>query len=497
MRRMTRPPFKPMQQGFVSVIVLLFLIAFVLFVLMQTLSLSGSKSLDAQQSLDSVAALALADSGREIAVGSITDAVNTNDAVFSSQCSSFNSGSPTALGRGTFQYVPSTTPATNSLCPIRVTGTVNSANQTIEAWMNFSDVIGTANWGTAPTMTLNNPYNTPAVALFDLAWRIHGSATHGNGGGNSTASPCTLPSCVAQWNNQSSNGSPSVGSLGTTVAVGAKGSATVVQTISRSMDYVEVGMMFGGLTVLPSIIGNFATGNGADTGTTNNSNSTVSTGTTTSGEANSWCQGADTLAFGISGRGPDGGPPYDYTGSFASIAFNSTGTPAQPINLTWVSHYPNTDGSSPNSWGDVFAEVWYTYNPYFKLTNTNSAGKSVTVSSTTGLKAGTILKVYSGTGALPGSTTIASITDATHFVLSNTPTTALVNATLCGGICALFDNPSSATATTTFQVTRNTSAAQQWASGFVCLSGVDPTKIRRIATSSLSIQQWHQVVNGE
>ena len=102
-------PAQRLQQGVVSVIALLFLVSVVVFILMQSLSRSGSKALESQQYFDSTAALALAESGRELAVTSIANAVSADDTQFLTSCSSYASSSPIAMGRGTFQYSPSTT----------------------------------------------------------------------------------------------------------------------------------------------------------------------------------------------------------------------------------------------------------------------------------------------------------------------------------------------------------------------------------------------------
>lgn len=113
------------------------------------------------------------------------------------------------------------------------------------------------------------------------------------------------------------------------------------------------------------------------------------------------------------------------------------------------------------------------------------------------MKVGTVIKVYSGSGAFASNTTITSITDSTHFTVNTAPTTKLTNATICGGICAYFDNPSSNAANTVFSLTRATAAAQQWAGGFTCLSGVDPALVRRVAHSGVNRKSWREVNSDE
>ena len=480
------PAQKPQpQRGFVSVLSLLFLVSVVVFILMKSIDMSGSKALETQQYFESTAALALAESGKEIALASITSAVNADDQAFVASCGGLASSSPIAMGQGSFQFITSPTASSASLCPVRVKGTVRSANRILEAWMNLSFINGTGGYGTQPTLTLQNRYNTSAAVVFNLAWRRQGSTGHSPPGGQADASTCILPSCGMQWNLESSSGLPSVGSLGTSLGVNPGASVSVAQTLSVDRNYAEVGLMLGGLTSLPSWSGSYYD----NKETANTANQTVTYGTTTNG-TNSWCSAADTLVFGVSGRGDD-----DPSAAFSSVLFNSAGS--TPVSLTWVSHFPNTDGSSPDMYGDIFSEIWYAYNPYALLSNASSVGTTVTVSSTSGLQAGTLLKVNAGTGLLQGSTRVSSVLSATQFVVDKAPTTTLSNATICGGICALFNGTSAANLKTTFALTRATAAAQQWAGGFVCFSGVDPNKVRRITSSHLHVQQWHEVVSGE
>ena len=477
------------QRGFVSVLALLFLISVVAFILMKSVNMSGAKGLDSQQYFDGVAALGLAESGKEVAAATLTTDINTDDSAFLTSCAQFTSSPPVSVGQGTFQFVPSPTASSSALCPVRIKGTVRSAQRTLETWINLSFINGTGGYGKQPSMTLQNRYSTPAAAVFNLAWRRQSSTGHPEApGGQAVASTCTLPSCGMRWNIESSSGLPSVGSLGTTLGVNANSNVVVQQTLDKDRNYAEVGLILGGLSAQPVLKGSYSD----NKETANTQNQTVTTGTTSSGEGAGWCNGADTLVFGVSGRGDD-----DPTAAFSSVVFNSAGSPAQPVNMTWVSHFPNTDGSSPNTFGDVFSEIWYTYNPYALMNNASSSGSTVTVTSTTGLQAGTLLQVYSGTGLFQGSTRVLSVPSATQFIVDKAPTVALANATVCGGICALFNNPSSASSKTTFSLTRASAAAQQWAGGFVCFSGVDPNKVRRITSSRLHVQQWHEVVSSE
>jgi hypothetical protein len=493
MHRLNTKPRVNRQGGFVSIAAVVFVILCVFFILTQTLGMLGNKSIDSVQYLHGMKALYNAESGLERALGSISNAIAADDSQLDTACAAArldNSGStnPIAFAGGSFQYDSNITPTPPvGICGIRVIGKFGQAQRTLQSLVNMSSEIGTAGFGHSIMMRLQNNANVPGVAVFNLAWRRHGSTGYSTSGGQVDASACTLPSCGLQWNIESSSGIPSVGTLGTAVGIGATSGVDVVQTLTQDSNYSEVGMVMPGLVAQPVIKGHFAD----DKRTANTANQSITTGDTPSGEANGWCNAADTLVFGVSGRGND-----DVTGAFSSVVFNSAGSPAQPIPLTWIAHFPNTDGTTPGVFGDVFSEIWYTYNPYVLLTGATSSGTTITVPTAVTLKAGTILKVYSGTGTLAGNTKVAAdVTNQTQFQVTAAPTTALNNATLCGGICALFNDPASASSSTTFALTRATNAAQQWAGGFICLSGVDPTKVRRIARSSARISQWNEIAS--
>lgn len=62
---------------------------------------------------------------------------------------------------------------------------------------------------------------------------------------------------------------------------------------------------------------------------------------------------------------------------------------------------------------------------YTSSQGATSNGTTITVASTTGLVAGQTVFVYSGTGAFAANTLVSSVTNATTFVVSANPTTAL------------------------------------------------------------------------
>ncbi len=491
------------QRGFVSIAAVFFVILGVFSILTQTLGMLGHKASDSVQYLEGIKALLIAESGVERSVAIVSGIVAADDTQLNAACDAAkktNAGVsnqaiqfPSDVPHGSFQYDSSITSAPGT-CAVRVTGLYNQAQRTLQTLINVASEIGTAGFGHNIAMRLENNTAVPGVAVFNLAWRRHGSTGNSTSGGQATATRCPLPSCNLEWTLESSSGEPSVGALGTAVNIGAKTGVDVIQTLSEDRNYSEVGMVMPGIAGLPTLVGNFYDSKR----TANTANNTVTTGDTSSGEAKGWCAQADTLVFGVSGRGND-----NVTGAYASVVFNTNGNPAQPIAMNWIAHYPNTDGSTPGVFGDVFSEIWYTYNPYVMLSGaTSKSGETGTINMAASLPnaliKGTILKVYSGTGKFAGSTQVLDTVAAgsTQFKVTATPSTALANATVCGGICALFDNPSSPSSSTTFALTRATDAAQQWAGGFVCLRGVDPSKIRRIARSQAKISQWNEVTSG-
>lgn len=497
-----------------SVITMLFLALVVLFILGKSLMMSGSKGLESQQQFDSVAAQAVAESGLELSMGSISNAVSLNESAFTSQCDSFDTSNTIDFGRGKFQYVHSKTTRTSKLCPIRVKGMVNNAERTLEAQVNFEWEIGTGNYGglatlNPPTMTLKNPYDVAAAAVFNLAWRVKDSLGHPEATGNNAIGiPC--PGCPVAWNLNSSAGNNAVGSLGSIRSVEKNKEVSITQTLDQNRNYVEVGLILGGYstTIPPTNTGSYS--DDKQTGNTSNSlitygnipNKGMSPTSRPLQDSGNWCYQADTLVFGLSGRGPD---TYNYSAKLSAVDFNTSGTPAQQLSFKYVAHYPNTDGTSLGTAGDVYADIWYIYNSYANIPNATAAVGSTTVGVTAPitLKKDTYLKVYSGPGQLQGFTQVAAdVKDAYSFAITKPiPAGGALDgtSTLCGGICAIFDNPSDGSAATRLKVTRTpeAAAAQQYAGGLACFAGVDPTKIKPVTTSGKLKYLWHEVATNE
>lgn len=99
------------------------------------------------------------------------------------------------------------------------------------------------------------------------------------------------------------------------------------------------------------------------------------------------------------------------------------------FDLSWENSWRASTG--PSNWDAAWVFVKFMVgvsNPV--LTGASSSGTTVTVSSTANLRAGMPVVVSSGTGTFDANTVISSISSATTFVVSATPTVALSNATV-------------------------------------------------------------------
>jgi hypothetical protein len=662
-----REPARLRQRGVMSMFVAVLLLVGVLFILGQAMGIIGTRSADNMQQLDSTAALALAESGlqRSQAILGASASYGTD-----ASCTGITGG-PFALGRGSFTYGTSvSTPPTCGLsggapceeCAVTVTGTVGSASRTLNHQYFMAISNGVAGRGQTVTMVLKNTYTVPATALFNLAWQRQSS------GGNADATFCAngASGCGLQWNEESSNGNPSIGGMGVTVEIPASTlSKVVVQNLSFSRDYVEVGGLFPSTSSsYPTVVGTYwddkhvsrltavnngSTGNvingaAGGTGTCNSAPTTYPSGGSGSFQAdtcNQWCTGADTLIFGVAGRSATSAD------KFNGVTFHTSGTSAQNVALSFLVHFPNIDGSTPNASGKAYSEIWYAHNPAYTSTGTgagvtsytsavkataganpvlqanitnndttmtvasladanskiclgdtlsgdnningavitapagcNGSGttytfspaatgvvnkSNVVVSSTTlrvqgatganfsagtanvstggtvsiasgpsggnytlGAAAnlggtvyvtqgansstirvpagsalpsvGTRVAVYSvgsspaGAGSFSSGSIVQSVgTDS--FTVPSAPSTGLYGATLCGGTCAFFNAPSSASSSnlTEFTVSRSSNTTQ-WSGGFICLSGVDASKISPVTATTLKTGRWQETV---
>ncbi len=395
----------------VTVWAVIFLITAVIFVLSQTLNIIGSNSIDNSRQLESTQAFFLAESGLErargimassAASGALTDRVCTGittDGLCGTGSFSLDTGRSFCYHLAESRQNTCTGTGTGlcTTCTVRITGTAGSASRTLNLKINLTSDNGVTGFGTKVTMTLKNTLGVPATAIFNLAWRRNGgTAGQTVTDGSASASICPGGICGLQWNVESSGGGEtSAGSMGVSVGNIATGSTTTVtQTISANRNYAEVGAWFPGFAgppiITPTFIGSYWRDNSQGSGleTVNNAASNPSYGETNSGVATpsgtcttptnstntrqsctSWCNGADTLVFGVSARSAT------VANEITDVRFNTDGSPSQNFALARVAHFPNTDGTTPNATGDIYSEIWKAYNPnYLSANPANSAG---------------------------------------------------------------------------------------------------------------------------
>jgi hypothetical protein len=107
---------------------------------------------------------------------------------------------------------------------------------------------------------------------------------------------------------------------------------------------------------------------------------------------------------------------------------------------------------------------------------------------------GPIIAVASGTGLFAAGTKVESVSGSTFTVPSSTPiVTPLRDAKLCGGICALFNDPSSTSSFTDFTVNKS-AGTTYWSGGFMCLSGVKDSLIIPVTSSTTTTYQWKESI---
>ena len=516
---------------------------------------SQEATIDTSVESQSVQALMVAESGVERALTSMKDATPAAGGFLNaSDCASttFGPSQPYTIGAGTFSYTsaaptPSACTTACTGCDFQVAGTVGFTTRTIGVSTGFSSG-GVAGFGTRIRARVTTTLS-PTAAVFNLAYR---RLMSGFGGGQASVTTCT--GCTVGWDIESSSGAPSVGSEGVFDSIATPGTYLVDQTLSTARNYAEVGAVFTQATgATLSRIGSYSDSTGGSGTQTAGTSGTV-TGETTNGASNSstWCAGADTLVYGVSGRSTD------TSDTLWSVRFGK--------NAPALTRIQRQNGLT----GDIFSEIWYAYNPnYLSASGATSSGTTVTVTSTTGLVVGTRVavkrtapagagefKTFLGTGSISGTTltvtavsagtvfvgalvsgrdgsgvkiadgtyitalgtgtggtgtytiggssqTVSSATisggtavtavpSSTTFTVSAAPTTALSgsNTVVCGGTCAFFDHTGASTKTG-FSIIKS-AGTSQWASGFMCLAGVDATNIKEITNISIKPTNWYE-----
>ena len=381
---------RPRQHGMVTVLVMLFLVATVVFALSQMLNVSSGNVIDGQRQSDSTAAFYLAESGLERAQASLSDAYSTN--INNTSCTGI--ATTYNLGLGTVALAGVSAPPTCdndtgtpcTVCTVTSTGQVGISTRTLTRDLALTITNGTTCNG-ANSSCSNNPVtwrlrlkNTAAVAgigIFNLTYIRQG----GNTATCAAGSNCQLQLALTS----PSNGVNSTGLQGNAVLIPAGVTYPIYQTMSRGVNnLVEVGTFFLGTTA-PSLTGPTANPGAASYWDDNKNNPATTVGpsgsntggtndgTATSGgtcrapnfaaqDCTSWCHGGDTLVFSFAGN------VTTLTDELSSVTFGTNASVGQNFPMTRVTKYPTTlIGGAPTN---VDAEIWYARNPNFSPAST-------------------------------------------------------------------------------------------------------------------------------
>lgn len=512
---------RPRQQGFVAILAVLAISMVVAVILKQSVEISATKASTGLQQSDSVAALAQAQNGTEIALQKLSAAFNANPDL-TTACAASNLGLTTentalngSTGPASFTFVAAMA-SVNGYCKIRVKGTMRAANRTIETWVKANVTYGTIGFGTNPTLTLTNTWPVvDAIGIFNTGWGVRSSDGHSVSGGNVDCTDCQ--STKTLWYKTLTGTGRDTGGAGNySAAIGPTSSASYSHTLEASRNYAMVGHVLGG------VAGQAPTTRGSLSSSNNNNDSGTSTSATVSSGTN-WCNdtSANAVVIGVSAKGPGitSGLP-DLSGKFTSAKFtydSDKGTGSGPgISVAAIGpsknyvHYPDAnvnDGlSTPIAWGDVFVELYYFYQPpqTIKATSYSALLKELTLDTTYPndkfknlylqpktyagftIKEGTYISGNSGNKA------------TLSFTTGKDPTGSISSSVdICAGICGF--SPSTSTSMAfTFGKASGSNLAKSWVAGITCLKGVDDTKVKPVTNSSgVTVLQWHEVLSSD
>jgi hypothetical protein len=502
------------QQGFVSVIAVLALILVVAVILRQSVQISATKALSGQQQSDSVAALAQAQSGSEIAIQKFSVAFNANPTL-SAACAAGNMDLTTeninvnsAGGPASFLLLAAKA-SVNGYCKIRVQGKLRAASRTIETWIKAKVTYGSAGFGTTttppvtPTLQLTNPWSdVNAIGLFNTGWAVQSSDGQ-TVTGNADCTDCQSNNPL--WYTTLKGGGNDIGGAGNySGSISPLASASYQHTVQPARNFAMVGHVLGGSAIqAPTTLGSLS-------GSNNNNDQGTTTTTTVKANTN-WCATdttANAMVIGVSAKGPGitNGLP-NLTGQYTSAKFTYNSDATGPgINVAASAgpsknyvHYPDAtvnDGlSTPIAWGDVFVELYYFYQPSVTITVTGSSGAQLTLSQTYATSlAGRYLQPG---GKIPDATYIQTHTAGTNLVTLNQAPTSTFSAStpICTGICGFFPTSNNTSMTFTFGKAAGT-VGKAWVSGITCLKGVDDSKVQPVTSpSGVTVFQWHEVLS--
>ena len=230
----------------------------------------------------------------------------------------------------------------------------------------------------------------------------------------------------------------------------------------------------------------------------------------TGATCNNWCHRADTLIFGVSGRSN----PTSlitaglYAAELDRVTFGERSGGTGGLDLTRIATYPNVTKPTPGANGDIFAQVWAGYNPFFIARVTAVSGSTVTLDltdprrsiafdqdtfNTTDPLKYTVVGGWNTT-AVPVDTKVVGYDGAAGSITLNKSVPLAVGDVICGGICAFFNTANSANSVTTFRV-RESPYVTQWAGGFSCFKGTNREQIRSIEGNASAVKtEWHEVI---
>jgi hypothetical protein len=368
------------QRGMVTLVVMLFLIATVVFALSQMLDVSSGNVIDGQRQGDSTAAFFVAESGLEKAHAGVNAALGGTftNASCSGVASNYN------LGRGSVSVTAVSTPPTCTSncekCSLTSTGQVGFATRTLTQDLVLIETNGV--FCNGANGCSNNPVtwqlklkNTAAVAgigVFNLTYIRQG---------NNQPSCAVGSNCRLQLDLSSpSNGANSVGLMGNSVLVPASTTYPIYQTMTKTQNNLaEVGAFFLGTTA-PQLTGPTANAGAASywdhknshaqsaktVGASGDTTGGTNDGTATSGgtcdapgadfqTCTSWCYGGDTLVFSYAAS------VTLLTDQLSSVTFSTNAGTGQSMAMTRVAKYPNS--GIPGAPSNVDAEIWYARNP--------------------------------------------------------------------------------------------------------------------------------------
>lgn len=337
-----------------------------IFVLTQTMSITGTISIDNKQQLDSTAALFLAESGLEQARAKI--ALNKSNCCKYHVTNCPNGFKDTPLGSGNFVFSTPTVSSTG--CSVTVEGQVGSARRTISLAFNFAGATAFCNKeNISPSDCSNASANLAGTPPVNPTWSLTLPSGAGVGffnlaaegaAGISSAYPATS---AERWKYSSPSSLPAV--LGASYTVSQQGADTSVYQVlnTKSSDAALAGVSFSGGTWL---------GKYADSSNTVKSGTTSMSGITTDGVPNGWCGAVsnglvidgNTLVMGFSAHS-NGKARTDGLGS---VIFDARDD-GSGINMDRKARTPRmpSSGDDPDALASdkVYSEIWYKQNAPF------------------------------------------------------------------------------------------------------------------------------------